>query len=560
MPQLSDRPTRGDHPDTVFLGGRILTMDGPAPAYVEAVAISGGRITAVGSAADIRASHPGAVVRDLEGATLLPGLIDAHSHFSSGFEMVNQVNVAGAPVGPSHDFASLLQTLAGFVQKRGISAGGWVIGWGYDQETLAEKRHLTRTELDAALPDHKVVLVHVSAHGAVLNSAALAAVGIDATTSTPAGGVIARLPGTTEPAGLLMETAYLSIADQLPRSDPESRFELLDQVQQLYASNGYTHAQDGFTPLADLDFFRTAADRGLLSLDLVALGSFLDAADWVGHPDFPIAEYDNGFRIAGMKVILDGSPQGGTAAFTTPYLHGAPGDDPSWKGEPTVPFPTFDIIAGKALAAGVPLFVHVNGDAAIDGLIAAVRAAGVTAADDRRTVAIHSQFQRPDHLLAYRELGITPSYFTNHAFFWGDVHRHNRSPEQASFLSPLHAATEAGLVVSNHSDFPVTPLDPFFILWTAMARTTRSGTTLGPDQRVDAYTALQALTTGPAFQIFEEDRKGRIAPGLLADFVILTADPLEVDLDRVRDLRVLETIKEGVTIHRASDTDGPNSG
>jgi predicted amidohydrolase YtcJ len=204
-----------------------------------------------------------------------------------------------------------------------------------------------------------------------------------------------------------------------------------------------------------------------------------------------------------------------------------------------------------AHAKGLQLYIHANGDATIDQAIRAVRAAGITAADDRRTVVIHSQIQRPDQLDEYAALGISPSYFTNHTFFWGDVHRANLGAERAAFLSPMKAAVAKGLVVSNHSDFNVTPLDPMFILWTSMARTSKSGVVVGPDQRVDAYAGLKALTTGPAWQYREEDRRGRIRTGLLADFVVLSADPVETDVSGIRDIRVVETIKEGRTVYPA---------
>jgi predicted amidohydrolase YtcJ len=156
---------------------------------------------------------------------------------------------------------------------------------------------------------------------------------------------------------------------------------------------------------------------------------------------------------------------------------------------------------------------------------------------------------------------MSPSYFTNHTFFWGDVHVKNIGPEKAAFISPIKAAKAKGLVFSNHTDFNVTPLDPFFVIWTAMARQSRSGHILGPDQRVDAYTALQGLTTGAAWQLFEENRKGMIKEGLLADFVILSADPVKTDIGRIRELKVLETIKRGKTIYNAGpggDQRGPD--
>jgi predicted amidohydrolase YtcJ len=262
-------------------------------------------------------------------------------------------------------------------------------------------------------------------------------------------------------------------------------------------------------------------------------------------------EYHNGLKLQGIKFTQDGSPQGKTAWVSTPYLTGGPGGEENWRGEPTQPKEAFIAQVKAAFDAGLQVQVHANGDATIDATIEAVERAGITAADDRRTLVIHSQFQRPDQLDKYVELGMSPSYFTNHCYFWGDVHIKNIGREKADFISPVKAAKDKGLVYSNHTDFNVTPLDPFFVIWTAMARESRSGEVIGPDQRVDAYTALQGLTTGPAWQLFEEDRKGKIKEGLLADFVILSENPLETGVDGIRDIEVLETVKKGTTIYKA---------
>lgn len=545
---------RGNHPDTTYFNGPILTMDGPTPSYAEALTTSGGRIAFVGPLAQARERHPRAELRDLGGTALLPGFIDAHSHLSFAFELAGQANVGAPPVGPCSDIPAVLATLAEFRESHAVPEGGWIIGHGYDQETLAENRHITKEDLDAHFPHHLVMLVHVSSHGAVLNSAALAWAGVGASTDAPEGGIIARIPGTAEPAGLLMETAYIFlVADKMPRPDQEERLLRLDAAQQMYASNGYTHAQDGFATAADLDFYQTAAARRLLYLDVAALGSFLDAKHWLGNSRYPLGTYTRGFKIAGMKILQDGSPQGRTAYMRDPYLLGGPDGQQGWHGEPTSPFEQFAAVVKTGVDAGAQIFVHANGDAAIDDVVKAVDLTGTTAADDRRTVVIHSQFQRPDHLPDYVRLGITPSYFTNHAYFWGDVHITNVGYDKAAFISPLKSAALHGLVASNHTDFAVTPLDPFFVLWSSMARTTRSGVVLGPQERLTAYQALQAITTGPAHQMFEENRKGRLAPGLLADLVIVSADPTTVPVDAVRDLTVVETIKEGVTVFLAAE-------
>lgn len=536
---------------TVFFNGSILTMDGERPSYAEAVVVKGDRIVFVGDRSVWLEDYPDALPRNLDGKAMLPGFIDAHSHFMFALNMVNQANVASPPVGPCTDVATTIEALQAYQAEAQVPSDGWIVGWGYDSDGLAEGRHITKLDLDEYFPDHKVVLIHVSAHGAVLNSAALAFVGIDATTEDPVGGVIARLPDSNEPAGLLMETAYLPIFERIPQPSQDELLELMGPAQQMYASQGYTHAYEGATHLADLHLLMKAANQGRIYLDLSCLPLFLEADRWMSDPRYPFGDYKRHLKLQGIKFVQDGSPQGRTAYVSAPYLTGGPDGQPDWRGEPTQPAEDFIDQVVNAIDAGLQVFIHANGDAAIDDVLAALRKAGIRAEDDRRPVVIHSQIQRPDHLDAYVELGVTPSYFTNHCFFWGDTHIRNLGLERAAFISPLNSAIEKGVVCSNHSDFNVTPLDPLLILWTAMSRTTRRGVVLGPDERVDAYTALQGLTTGPAYQLFEEDRKGAIKEGLLADFVILSGDPTVAGPERVRELRVLETIKEGVTVYSA---------
>lgn len=537
--------------ETIFHGGPILTMDGDRPSYAEAIAVKDGKILFVGSKAEAL-QHQGdsTQLRDLGGKALLPGFIDAHSHFLFALNMVNQANVANPPIGPARDIPSTMAALRTYQARAKVPPGGWIVGWGYDPVGLAERRPITREDLDPPFPDHKVMLIHVSSHGAVLNSKALASVGIDATTKTPPGGLIDRLPGGNEPSGLLMETAYLPLMEKLPHPSERERLELMKPAQMMYAREGYTHAQEGATFLKDLDFLIRAADEGRIFLDIASLPNFVDMPRWIHNPRYPFGAYRKGLKLQGVKFAQDGSPQAKTAYVTTPYLTGGPSGQPDWRGETTQPKDDFERQVKTALDAGIQVFVHANGDATIDQVIEAVEKAGITAADDRRTIVVHSQFQRPDQLDRYVRLGLSPSYFTNHTFFWGDVHVRNIGPEKAAFISPIRAAKAKGLVFSNHTDFNVTPLNPFLVLWTAMARQSRSGRLIGPDQRVDAYTALQGLTTGPAWQLFEEDRKGKIKAGLLADLVILSGDPLKAEVGKIRDLRVLETIKEGKTVYR----------
>jgi predicted amidohydrolase YtcJ len=537
---------------TLFYGGDIITMQGDQPEYVEAVMERDGKIIYAGDKASAVNNFAGETIEvDLKGKTMLPGFIDPHGHFMSAVLMVTQVNVASPPMGTVTDIAALIQKLQDFKTEQGIKDGEWIVGWGYDQDLLAEKRHITKLDLDKAFPNNKVLVIHISMHGGVLNSKALQWAGIDKNTKTPEGGIIARLPGGNEPAGLLMEMAYMPVFDKLPQPSEDEMMELMESAQMLYASNGYTHAVEGFTHIKDMNTLKRAAGENRFFIDIVSLPGFNEMDRWLNNPDYKFGEYHHRLKFQGGKFTLDGSPQGLTAYMSSPYLVPGPNGEKEWVGNTSIPRDVLAEMAKTMVKNNIQINFHANGDAAIDDAIYAIEQAGITAEQDKRPIIIHSQFQRPDQLPKYVELGITPSYFTNHVFYWGDVHIRNVGEKKAAFISPVKAANDLGIITSNHTDFNVTLLDPFFVMWTAMQRETRSGKILGPDQRIDAYAALQNITTGPAYQFFEEDRKGMVKKGMLADFVILDKNPLKVsDVNAIREITILETIKEGNSIYK----------
>ena len=545
-------------PTTLYFGGDIITMQGNKPQYVEAVIERDGKIIYVGDKANAltyqqEPDFTGEInVVDLHGNTMMPSFIDPHGHFMSALMMVKQVNVAAPPVGNATSIADIIAKLKAYQVDNNIAEGGWLVGWGYDQDLIEEKRHIIKTDIDTAFPNHKVLIIHVSMHGAVLNTKALAWAEIDANTETPAGGIIARLPNSNEPAGLIMEMAYIPVFGKLPQPSETEMLELMAKAQEEYTSNGYTQAVEGFTHTKHIDFLMKAGEENKIIIDIVALPAFTEMDDWFGKEKYKFGEYNNNFKLQACKITLDGSPQGKTALMDKPYLTGGPAGQSNWSGESTISQAELDALTQKLHDANIPLHIHTNGGGAIDMMLESIEKTGVTAKDDRRTVVIHSQFQRPDQLPKYVELGLTPAYFTQHTYFWGDVHVKNMGQETAFFINPMKAADDLGLVTSNHSDFNVTPLDPFFIMWTAMARESRSGVVIGPDQRVDVYTALKALTTGPAYQFFEENRKGMIKPGLLADFVILKNNPLKQTVETIKDNQVISTIKAGKVVYRAT--------
>jgi predicted amidohydrolase YtcJ len=531
--------------DQVFRNGTVITIDESMP-RVAAVAVKDGKILARGSEQQIDdLIGPDTEVIDLQGQALLPGFVDGHSHFSHAVTMADWVNVSPPPVGPVSNIADLVATLQKAAEEKGLQKGEPLFAYGYDENALEEVRHITKLDLDPHYPDNPVFLMHISGHGAVLNSSALAQVGITEETSTPEGGVIVRLPDSNDPAGLLMETAWIPVVLALFSTGTEGFAAGIQAAQQLYASNGYTTVQDGATGYDAVLAYLAAAEQDAFYLDLVALPVFADLENILADDSLVFGRYQNRLKLAGIKFLADGSPQGKTAFFTEPLLTGGPGGEEDWRGEPILPFEAYESMFMQVHERGWRSYTHGNGDAAIDFAIQAHRKAGITAADDLRNVVIHSQFVRPDQLDSYVELGISPSFFSNHAFFWGDVHWENLGEERASFLSPLNAAAKKGIRYSNHTDYIVTPLDPMFLVWTAVNRTSRSGRVIGPDERVSPLQAIKAMTLDAAWQYKEEDSKGSIEVGKLADLVVLSASPLDVAPNEIRDIQVKATYKEG---------------
>jgi predicted amidohydrolase YtcJ len=553
--------------DTIYRGGTVVTMVDDRR-QAEAVAVADGRILAVGSDDEVMATRGDhTTVVDLGGHTLLPSFIDPHGHFMNAPQVVKWANVQGVPAGPITKVADFVPVLHDHVRKLGLKPGDWIIGYGYDRSNLAEQRELTADDLDPAFPDNPVMLIHSSNHGAILNTAAFRKVGYDENTPTPPSGVILRKPGTNIPAGLVMETAFLPIFANMPKPSERELLDTLDEAQQIYASVGVTTCQEGATHAADLQFLGKAAAEGLLYLDIVSLPFVFEVPTMVKEfePDFaggPMELPDNAaqafgvyhghLKLQGIKLVLDGSPQGKTAFWTQPLLTDGPGGEKNWRGEPTMPAELVNKAMAEIHGKGIQMFMHANGDAAIDMAIAGLRAAGVRAGDDSRPIVIHSQCMRPDQLDDYVELGVNPSFFTAHTFYWGDEHLANLGPERAGFLSPMASAIAKGRICSNHTDFSVTPMEPMRVMWSAIKRISKKGTPIGPAERVDVWQALRAITIDAAWQIREEDIKGTLEPGKLADLVILDANPLAVETDSLLDIAVVETLKEGRTVYQAA--------
>jgi hypothetical protein len=425
----------------------------------------------------------------------------------------------------------------------------------------------------------------------VANSAALKLARISRETEEVPGGVIRRDATTGEPNGIIEEQAAYVFLPFFPRQSREEQVRLFAEVQKMWASHGITTAQDGISNPDNVTFLREQAQQGRLILDVVSYPMWKVLAKVMrgekrlegvevyppgsqisnggrAHPLRGVAEaepvpagpirdrirvgvYENHFKIGGVKITGDGSPQGKTAFMSLPYTRPPQGSPQDYRAYPSIESGELDAWLEWGYRNDLQLLVHSNGDAAVEAFLKAVeRARRVVGPKDLRPVAIHAQFARHDQVDRMKQLGIVPSFFTAHTYFWGDTHIETFGRERAFGISPLAYAQGIGLKYSNHNDSPVVPPDILMLTWTAVNRLSRSGVVVGPQERVTPYVALKAVTDWAAYQYHEEREKGTLEVGKRADLVILDGNPLKVDPMKIRDLRVLETIKDGRTIHR----------
>lgn len=538
----------------LFFNGEIITMENDSVQYVEAIVEQNGKIVFAGKKEAAEAKYKNARLNDLKGATMLPGFIDPHSHFGMVSNTMGQVDLNPEPVGKIKNITDILQSLKEYKEKNEIPDGEWIFGWGYDDGQLEEKRHPTKEDIDKVLPNNPVYLQHTSGHMGVANSLGLKKLNYDATTVNPEGGNIDRMPNSQEPSGLVQETAMYPFVKNMLEILASKQAEHFETTQNYYASNGITTAQDGMTDRNTIKFYQSQAKEGKLEIDLIALAGYSDLNTNIADTSMHFKTYKNRFKVQGTKIVADGSPQGKTAYFTKPFLTAVPGCHHDCRGLPSLKQEEINQLFETAYANDNQLFIHCNGDATVDMILKAHKLACQKLKQpldkDRRTIVIHAQFARPDQLKMFVKYNMQPSFFTNHAYFWGDIHVENLGKARADFLSPMVSARKLGLKPTNHSDATVTPINPIFTVWTAVNRFSRSGIVIGQKERTTPYLALQAITSFAAYEFFDEDLKGTLTVGKLADFVILDKNPLKVEAMDIKNIQVIETIKEGKSIYR----------
>ena len=515
---------------TLYFGGPIVTLE--EPRYAQALVERGGRIAYVGDREEAeRLAGPGARRVDLEGRALLPAFLDPHSHLLACAYARLQV-----PLGECAGWGEIADRLSRHVQERGVQPGKWVKGTGYDQNALAEGAAPDRFCLDRACPNNPVVIQHASGHAGVFNTLALERLG------ALNGDCGLERDGQGELTGRGEENPFLDLLGRIPMDGLEDVLRAFQGAQEEYASHGVTTAQEGLLQPVMAPVYQEILRRGLLYLDVNAYVPPADYDRLRGQFVQGVSDSPGIFQVAGMKIFLDGSPQGGTAWVREPYAGGGCGTSTMTDGQVLSAF-------RQALDRDAQLLAHCNGDRAAEQyltlLAQAEREAGKKLC---RPVMIHAQLLGLDQLERVKALGVIPSFFVAHVYHWGEIHVKNFGLDRAGRISPAGSALSWCIPFTFHQDSPVIPPDMLETIWCACVRRTKTGRVLGAEERIPVEAALRAVTQNAALQYGLEKELGTLRPGKRADFVLLSGDPLRTQPEELKKLQVERTIRCGRTI------------
>ena len=537
-------------------GGPILTMQGMQPSYVDAMLIQDGKIRYTGTLSEAEKLAPQAKRLNLNNKTVIPGIIDAHSHLNSVGMQQTVANLYPPPDGKVVSIATLIQEMKAWAKQNPTfvqATSGWIIGNGYDDAQLQEKAHPTATDLDQISTTQPVLILHQSGHLASVNHKALELLGINEKSSNPSGGVIRRVVGTNIPNGVLEESVVIEAMLQAFKTvPPEMMQQMALTAVQTYMKNGYTTVQEGRADRGTSELWRSLANQNKLAIDVVSYPDISSEQAYMLEKGVS-KNYVNHFRIGGVKISLDGSPQGKTAWLTEPYVVPPEGKDKNYRGYPAFPEQkTVQHMIDLAFRQHWPILAHANGDAAIDQYLNVIaNAQKKYDASQRRDVIIHAQTMREDQLDRAKQLHLIPSFFSLHTYYWGDWHvAQTLGEKRAEHISPTGSALRKGMIFTEHHDAPVIPPKSMMVLDATVNRTTRTGKVLGEAQKVSPYIALKTMTDWAAYQYFEEDIKGTLSTGKYGDFVVLSDNPITIDPSKIKDIKVLATYKQGQLVYQ----------
>lgn len=522
---------RTQHPDLVLYNANIITIDADRP-RAQAAAIWRDRIMAVGTNDEVRAlANRNTKLVDLTGRTVVPGFIDAHSHPAvAGRLHLRQVDA---------DLRSITAIQAAIRERAAKTPKGeWIVAFKYDDTKTAEGRFLTREDLDAATTDHPVYVEHRGGHSAYVNSLAFERVGIKEDTPDPAGGRYVREGGRL--SGRVLETGQAIFERTIPYNYTRDDYrEGVKLISKMLAKVGVTSVHDAYGNPADLGAYHDARDAGeLLTRVYCLIGS--SALDQLIAAGVRTGFGDEWVRVGAVKMTCDGSISERTARLSQPYI-GRPNDYGILvRGEDQL-YP----IAKKAHDAGWQIGIHANGDVAIDLVLGIYeRLQRESPRRDPRFRIEHCTVINDDLVRRIRNLSAIPNPFSTYVYFHGEKMR-EYGAERLNSMFAVRSFLDAGVKVTQTSDYPPGPFEPMMALQSSVTRTDMRGTVWGAKQKVTVEEALKVGTLHGAYASFEEKQKGSITPGKLADLVVLGRDPLREEPSTLITIPVERTMVGG---------------
>jgi predicted amidohydrolase YtcJ len=537
---------------TVFIGGTVLTVDTDF-AEAEAIAIRGNRILAVGTNAEVRkAAGNGAKVVDLQGKTVLPGFVDPHTHVISGSIVDGTMEYVGMARFQTTD--EVLAHIA--VRAAETPAGEWLVFRNFDPAVQEGLDALTFAELDPISLDHPIFVLNASGHLAYANSRAFEAAGISADVENPPGGEFVRDVDGKLTGFMKNNLAFIQVASKYPammEADPvEGLIKLLDKWSAL----GLTTVSElslgalAQSP-ADAQVMAAAAQTGRLNARIRAYPFYTLGTQAWDEANIHQGDGNAMARIAGYKLVADGSNQGFTGLQREPYL-----DTEDDRGLAYMSPEELTATALERADKGWHLAIHGNGDAAIDNILDAcetLRDAGIDLSKVRPRIE-HCSILHDEQIARMKELGVSASFLIGHVHYWGVAMRDEIfGEEKAQLLDRCRSVEEAGVGFSLHSDFMVTDPDPLHMIEMAVTRKTwkEPNYVLAPKERISVESAIRALTSEAAWQLFSEHEIGSLEPGKFADLVILDKDPRSVNPNTIKEIKIVETWMNGKQVYQA---------
>ncbi|HLM99009.1 MAG TPA: amidohydrolase [Bryobacteraceae bacterium] len=533
MSALALQATERTEPELILYNGNILTVDDSEP-RAQAVAVAGGRFLAVGSNDDVRhLAKAGVRQIDLGGKTVVPGFIDAHSH--PCYAGIRHLRWVDCDLRSIADIQNAIRARAAKTPP-----GEWIIGFKYDDTKTKEGRKLTREDLDAATTQHPVFIEHRGGHTAYVNSLALRRTEIAEDVADPAGGKFDRDPANGRLTGGLRENAVEPFRKLRPVNfSREEMREGVKLISQMMVRTGVTSVGDAEATPEDLLAYQDAREAGELSFRVYCFlqYQFLDRMTAAG---IRTGLGDEWLRVGAIKLVCDGSISERTARLTEPYV-GRPNDYGILVHTEEELYEN----ARRAHAAGWQIGTHANGDAAIDIMLRIYeRLQREMPRRDPRYRLEHCTVVNPSLIQRIRALGAIPTPFSTYVYYHGEKMR-EYGPERLNWMFAVRSFLDAGIRVTQASDYPPGPFEPMMALRSEVTRTDSHGNVWGPKQRVTVEEALRVGTINGAYASFEENQKGSITAGKLADLVVLGRDPLRVDPMELIDIPIERTMVGG---------------